>query len=86
MIFFVIHTYPPLILLTFPGLAAVVSKMSPLGSFVLNLNEIMLCFPVSHGGNICLVIKRKRKKRGSEKSIVLSLFQVLNFDCTASDS
>lgn len=39
-------------LLTFPGLDAVVSKMSPLGSFVLNLNEIMLCLPVSQGGNI----------------------------------
>lgn len=38
--------------LTFPDLADVVSKISPLGSFVLNLNEIMLCLVVSHGGNI----------------------------------
>lgn len=38
--------------LTFPDLAAVVSKISPLGSFVRNLNEIMLCLAVSQGGNI----------------------------------
>lgn len=58
----------PLILLTFPGLAAVVSKMSPLGSFVLNLNEIMLCFPVSHGGNIYLVIKRKKESESESET------------------
>lgn len=29
-----------------------VNKMSPFGSFVRNLNEIMLCLDVSHGGKI----------------------------------
>lgn len=48
----VILLYFALVKLTFPDLAAVVSKISPLGSFVLNLNEIMLCLPVSQGGNI----------------------------------
>lgn len=39
------------------GLDPVVRTIKPLGSLVRNLNVIELCFPVSHGGRICLYVK-----------------------------
>lgn len=37
---------------TFGGFVPVVINIKPFGSFVLNLNDIKLCLPVSQGGRI----------------------------------
>lgn len=45
------------------GLDPVVRTIKPFGSRVRNLNVIELCFPVSHGGRICVYVKIMHENR-----------------------